>query len=90
MARLQLDLSDTSDALIERLRTLCDRSSKKDVVENALTLLAWAANEVFEGRKIAAVDESANVMRVIHMPAFDAAARHGEESRKAHADPSKD
>ncbi len=38
MARLQLDLSDTHEALLEKLRVLCDLKTKKDVSKTRLCL----------------------------------------------------
>ena len=73
MARLQLDLSDTSDALIERLIPMCDLRTKKDVIENALMLLGWAAAESSNGRTIAAVDEREKVFKEINTPALEGA-----------------
>lgn len=75
MARLQLDLSDTHDALIERIRETCDLRTKKDVVENALLLLGWAATEAAKGLSIAAIDEERKVCKQVHTPALEGA-RH--------------
>lgn len=74
MARLQLDLTDTSDKLVERIMELCDLKTKKDVVENALILLAWAASNTKDGRTIAAIDESRGVYKEISTPALEGAA----------------
>lgn len=84
MARLQLDLSETSDDLIEKLMPLCDLKTKKDVVENALMLLGWAATEASKGRSIAAVDEERSVYREISSPALEGAKSHPtrQERRK--------
>jgi len=84
MARLQLDLSETSDALIEKLMPLCDLKTKKDVVENALMLLGWAATEASQGRSISAVDETRKVYKEISTPALEGAKSHParQERRK--------
>jgi len=73
MARLQLDLSESHDLLIQRLMDLCDLSTKKDVIENALLLLGWAANETRRGLSIAAVDEDRKLYKEVHMPALEGA-----------------
>lgn len=73
MARLQLNLSDTSENLIARLMPLCDLRTKTDVVENALMLLGWAATEVSQGRTIAAIDEKSNLFKEISTPALEGA-----------------
>lgn len=81
MARLQLDLSDTSEALIDKLLVLADLKTKKDVVENALLLLGWAATEVSRGATIAAVDEQSRIYKEVHTPALEGA--RNASSRKA-------
>jgi hypothetical protein len=73
MARLQLDLSDSHDRLLVRLMELCDLSTKKDVVENALLLLGWAAGEAAKGLSIAAVDENRKVYKEVQTPALEGA-----------------
>ena len=83
MARLQLDLSDTSDALIERLMELCDLKTKKDVVENALMLLGWAAAKVSEGHSIAAVDKNRKIFSEIQTSALEGAAYYPDRIQKA-------
>jgi hypothetical protein len=81
MARLQLDLSDTYEALIEKLQPLCDLRTKKDVVENALLLLGWAATEASNGLAIAAVDEDRRIYREVHAAALEGAKTY--KARKA-------
>lgn len=73
MARLQLDLSESHDLLIDRLRELCDLSTKKDVIENALLLLGWAAGEASKGLSIAAIDEDRKVYKEVNTPALEGA-----------------
>ena len=82
MARLQLDLSDTSDSLIKKLMPLCDLKSKKDVVENALTLLGWAASESSNGFVIAAIDENRKVYKEITAPALEGAKGYAERLKR--------
>ncbi len=81
MARLQLNLSDTSENLISRLMPLCDLRTKTDVVENALMLLGWAATEASQGRTIAAIDEGQNLFKEINTPALEGA--RGYKTRMA-------
>ena len=77
MARLQLDLSDTQDELITELMAVCDLRTKKDVIENALMLLGWAATEVQRGLLIAAIDDTNKVYKEIETPALMGARRKG-------------
>jgi hypothetical protein len=73
MARLNLDLSDTHEKLLERIMEICDLKQKKDAVENALLLLGWAATESAKGRSIASVDDARKVYREIQTPALTSA-----------------
>lgn len=82
MARLQLDLSDTTDEIIDTLMVMCDLRTKKDVVENALMLLGWAANEAQHGHSIAAIDEKNQVFKEVQTPALMGARRTGAKAEK--------
>ena len=73
MARLQLDLSDTNVKLLDKLMVLCDLKTKKDVVENGLMLLGWAAEQSSKGLAIAAVDEDRKIYREVTTPALEGA-----------------
>jgi hypothetical protein len=81
MARLQLDLSDTSTALLDKLAVLCDLKTKKDIVENALILLAWAASEASRGLSIAAVDEERRIYKEVRTQALEGARQKAERER---------
>ena len=80
MARLQLDLTETSDEVIVTLMKLCDLRTKKDVVENALMLLGWAAREASHGNTIAAIDGKNEIFREIEIPALLGAKRNGAKA----------
>lgn len=86
MARLQLDLSGTQDELISELMSICDLQTKKDVVENALMLLGWAAAEAQNGHTIAAVDEENKIYKEIQTPALLGARRTGLKNTRAAAE----
>ena len=73
MSRLQVELSESHEKLLNRLMPLCDLATKKDVIENALLLLGWAAGQSSKGLSIAAVDESRKVYRELQMPALEGA-----------------
>ncbi len=76
--RLQLELSDTYSKMIDRLIPMCDLRTKKDVIENALTLLGWAALEASKGRTIAAVDEQDKFYREFTTTALEGAGTYHE------------
>ncbi len=79
MARLQLDLTKTQDEMVTTLMEVCDLRTKKDVIENALMLLAWAATEAKRGLMIAAVDEAGKTYKEIQTPALMGARRKVSE-----------
>jgi hypothetical protein len=92
MARFNLTLTDTQDALIEDVKELCGLKTKTDVIENALMLLGWAAAEAAKGLSIAAVDEARKVYRGIQTPALQGAqlrARLSKEKDLSSASPNK-
>jgi hypothetical protein len=70
MSHLHLELSDSHDALLQKLGDACDLKGKKDIVENALMLLGWAASEAAKGLSIAAVDEKRKIYREVETPAL--------------------
>jgi hypothetical protein len=82
MARLQLDLSETSDEIITTMMNMSGIRTKRELVENALMLLGWAVTEVQQGNTIAAVDEKTKVFKEIQIPALYGA-RHKAEFSKA-------
>lgn len=87
MARLNLALSETHDALIDDLKELCDLKTAKDVIENALMLLGWAAAEAVKGRSIASVDEEHKVYQEVQTPALLGARMKAGLAKKREAVP---
>lgn len=73
MGTFNLTLSDTHEALIGQLIEMCDLKNKRDVIENALTMLGWAAIESAKGHSIAALDSENKVYREIQTPALTTA-----------------
>jgi Arc/MetJ family transcription regulator len=65
-----LVLSETQEALLKQVMSLCGLTSKKDAVENAITLLGWAAMESAKGYSIASVDDERKQYREITTPAL--------------------
>ena len=59
MPRLQIDVTDAQVEELERVMKECGISTKKELINNALTLLEWAIRERKRGRIIAAIDEGA-------------------------------
>lgn len=68
--RLQIDVTDDQDRHIQKLMEETGLSTKKDLFNNALTLLSWAVEEVAGGNTIASVNEEQQRYRELHMPAL--------------------
>jgi len=80
-----LDLSETQEALLKQVMSLCGLSSKKETVENALTLLGWAAMESAKGLSIASVDDERKQYREITTPALQNARMKAQLAREQKA-----
>ena len=83
MARLQIELSDSHERLLTRLMDVCDLSTKKDVVENALLLLGWAADKTVTGLTIAAIDEERKIFKEVQTPALEGAKNFNHRKQRA-------
>jgi hypothetical protein len=77
--RLQIDVSDEQDRHIQKLMAETGLSTKKDLFNNALTLLSWAIEEVANGNTIASVNEEQQRYRELHMPALTTVAQRAKE-----------
>ena len=76
--RVQLDLSATEIERMNWMMKVCGIESRKDLFNNALTLLEWATEEVLGGRKIASFDDESRDRRVLSMPILKTAALHNK------------
>jgi hypothetical protein len=65
-----LDLSPQHEALITHVMEMSALKSKKDVIENALTLMGWAVAASAKGLSIASVDDERKIYREIQTPAL--------------------
>jgi len=70
-ARLQLDLTKEHLQELEALMKELGISTKKDLFNQAITLLEWAVRERKAGRIIASVDESRDQYRQVLLPAVE-------------------
>ena len=71
MVRIQLDLPEEQvkelDALMEKTKL----STRKELFNNALTLLQWAVKAKQAGRVIASLDEESGKAKELVMPALE-------------------
>ena len=72
MSRIQFELSDDKVAELEKLMAESGIKTKKELFNNALTLLEWAIKERRAGKTIASVDEKANRYKELLMPVLSA------------------
>ena len=71
MARFQMEVSDKGLADIEAMVSKTQVSSKKEFMNNAITLLKWAINESEKGNKICSYDEKKDIYRELQMPIYN-------------------
>ena len=71
MTRIQIDLPEEKARQIEDLMQESGVPTKKEFINNALTLLAWAIRETRAGRTIASVDERDHKYKEILLPALE-------------------
>jgi hypothetical protein len=69
--RLQIELSKDKLRQLEELMEDTNIATKKDLVNNALTLLTWAVRETKSGRKIVSLDEDTKQYKEILLPALE-------------------
>lgn len=73
--RWQIDVPEERDREIEDLMKECGISTKKELFNNAVTLLKWAIEEKRKGRIIASVEEEGKKYRELQMPILSAVKR---------------
>lgn len=66
--RIQFDLDDGQLAEFEALMAEGGVSTKRELLNNAITILGWAMDEVNDGRVIASLDEKAQSYKQLSMP----------------------
>jgi hypothetical protein len=75
MVRIQLDLPEEKVEELNEVMAKADIGTRKDLFNNALSLLAWAIKEREAGNIIASMNESAGTYKELVMPSLDAAAK---------------
>lgn len=70
--RIQFELSQEKAEELDELMMETGVPTKKELFNNALTLLKWAVRESKRGHSIASVDEKHGKYRELHMPIFPA------------------
>ena len=72
MVRIQFELPEEKVAELENLMSTAKIATKKDLLNNALTVLEWIIQEKRAGRIIASLDERSKHYKELVMPIFSA------------------
>lgn len=70
MARIQFEVPEGSVVAMDELQERLGLSTRKDLFNNAITLLDWAAEQRRVGRSIASIDKNGGVYRELIMPSL--------------------
>lgn len=68
MVRIQIDLPEDKVKALEALMAEADIGTRKELFNNALTVLEWMVNETKEGRVIASINEQTMSYKQLIMP----------------------
>jgi len=71
MVRIQLDMPDERVKELDALMEITGSATRKELFNNALTLLEWAVKEKKQGRSIASVDDQEKKLKELAMPALE-------------------
>lgn len=82
--RIQFELPEARVQELEGLMRETGISTKKDLLNDALTLFQWAVRERQAGRKIASVDETNQRYKELAMPSLEAAANIARSETSSH------
>jgi hypothetical protein len=69
--RLQIEIDEAQMKELEKLAELSGVRTKKDLLNNALTLLKWAARQRMQGYAIQAVHHPDGIVKELEMPLLD-------------------
>jgi hypothetical protein len=72
--KLQVELSPSQLALLNELQEAGDLRTKKDLLDNAFTLLKWAVKQKQEGNLIVSMNKQTGAVRELEYPYLQHAA----------------
>lgn len=78
MVRIQFELPEGKVKELEEMMRIGGVQTRKDLFNNALTLLQWAIREKLSGKIIASVDEENKRYKELLMPILNTAASSKE------------
>lgn len=77
--RIQFELPQSKMDDLSKMMRLGQIDTRKDLFNNALTILQWAIEEKMKGRIIASVDEENKRYKELVMPILQAAAKSPDD-----------
>jgi hypothetical protein len=83
MVRIQIELPEDKVRALEALMAEVGVSTKKELFNNALTVLEWMVNETTEGRVIASINEQTMSYKQLAMPILSAVSDKVKRARQA-------
>lgn len=83
IVRIQIDLPEDKVKALEALMNEAQISTKKELFNNALTLLDWVVKEVRSGRVIASVNEATMAYKELAMPMLSAVTQNRAKQEEA-------
>ena len=84
--RIQFEASEDTVKLIDDLMDKTDVTTRKEFLNNAISLMKWAIDKTIAGSTIAAVNEHDKMYRELQMPALMAAATKGQKTQANQVD----
>lgn len=66
--RMQFDFSEDRVNELEAMMQKCNISTRKELINNALSILEWAIEETEQGHDIAAIDRKEKQFFALRMP----------------------
>ncbi len=72
--RVQFEITKEQAKKIEELMKTTGATTKKDLFNDALSMLQWAVKQVSNGRFVGSIDETNNNYRELNTPALEHAA----------------
>lgn len=80
--RVQVDLAEGLVHELDELMRDCRIETRRELINNALSVLQWAVQETMQGHPVASFNAEEKYYNVLRMPALDAAAAVGRRRRE--------
>jgi len=71
MTEVRIKFSEEQEKALDEMKRKLGGLSTRELLNNAITLLDWAANRKAEGNEIASVNEEDNVYHVLNLDSLE-------------------